>query len=295
MFVGRNFNPRPPRGGRQQSIVRPAGCRDFNPRPPRGGRLRHSFYKVIPRVISIHAPREGGDLRGQFFVTLIANFNPRPPRGGRRNASSTAPPHHPISIHAPREGGDTMRYIRQKSQMTISIHAPREGGDGGGSAADVLAGSFQSTPPARGATSLSRKTLSVFDTISIHAPREGGDHTHGGAPVDADDFNPRPPRGGRHEDTGLTPGDIKISIHAPREGGDITEEAVWYTPDISIHAPREGGDVSLRKWSFLRAVHFNPRPPRGGRRSGDRAGYDGQHFNPRPPRGGRLRVFLLVI
>ena len=38
------------------------------------------------------------------------------------------------------------------------------------------------------------------------------------------------------------------------------------TAEISIHAPREGGDpwppATARRWSY-----FNPRPPRGGRRT----------------------------
>ena len=82
---------------------------------------------------------------------------------------------------------------------------------------------FQSTPPARGATSSGRAAIS-FAAISIHAPREGGDHIaqNGGynrfisihAPREGGDnrkaveqgkeqyFNPRPPRGGRHHVSG---------------------------------------------------------------------------------------------
>ena len=55
---------------------------------------------------------------------------------------------------------------------------------------------FQSTPPARGATSLCSE-ISGKDLISIHAPREGGDQT-----------------------TKNTDSATNISIHAPREGGD---------------------------------------------------------------------------
>ena len=56
-------------------------------------------------VISIHAPREGGDfaLGKDFRVS-------------------------DISIHAPREGGDFAEIV-ENSDMIISIHAPREGGD----------------------------------------------------------------------------------------------------------------------------------------------------------------------
>ena len=83
--------------------------------------------------------------------------------------------------------------------------------------------------------------------ISIHAPREGGRH------YVSDTYN---------ASTG-------ISIHAPREGGDETLLRAGHSKRISIHAPREGGDVVV---VLLLATlrHFNPRPPRGGRLSGNR-------------------------
>ena len=59
--------------------------------------------------ISIHAPREGGDVY---------------PRLGIHTQTV-------ISIHAPREGGDYPR-LGVYAQTVISIHAPREGGDSGG-------------------------------------------------------------------------------------------------------------------------------------------------------------------
>ena len=57
----------------------------------------------------------------------------------------------------------------------ISIHAPREGGDHFIQLHVRLQVTFQSTPPARGATpQLSATFINIVD-ISIHAPREGGD------------------------------------------------------------------------------------------------------------------------
>ena len=56
--------------------------------------------------ISIHAPREGGDVCSLIVPGDVTG----------------------ISIHAPREGGDG----KQKGKVVdvkISIHAPREGGD----------------------------------------------------------------------------------------------------------------------------------------------------------------------
>ena len=78
-----------------------------------------------------------------------------------------------ISIHAPREGGDLGdRHIQ--AGLAISIHAPREGGDRVISLHGGLRVQFQSTPPARGATTL-KPGAAGGRVISIHAPREGGD------------------------------------------------------------------------------------------------------------------------
>ena len=145
----------------------------FNPRPPRGGATVLSDRLSYMLVISIHAPREGGDWRYPRSGGRLCDFNPRPPRGGRPDpdidipCTSTISIHAPreggdatvlpprsgaqISIHAPREGGDTIKLCAITSHTVISIHAPREGGD------DQVTG------------------LDTMGNISIHAPREGGD------------------------------------------------------------------------------------------------------------------------
>ena len=46
---GQNFNPRPPRGGRQQTVKSTASVENFNPRPPRGGRLRSLPFSIRSR------------------------------------------------------------------------------------------------------------------------------------------------------------------------------------------------------------------------------------------------------
>ena len=145
-------------------------------------------------------------------------------------------------------------------------------------------------------------------------------------------FNPRTPRGVRLAADAPTPPHPCISIHAPREGCD-TAIAASYTPldlfqsthpargatcaehcdrhpcGISIHAPREGCDVWAMVPSSM-STYFNPRTPRGVRRS-DRPPERRNHifqsthpargatgcsttttpsqtyFNPRTPRGVR--------
>ena len=82
-----DFNPRPPRGGRQfiryQFTIR---IDNFNPRPPRGGRHILSLVPEPHRQISIHALRVESDLISIFTSIMSTYFNPRPLRGGRRPA-----------------------------------------------------------------------------------------------------------------------------------------------------------------------------------------------------------------
>ena len=147
-----HFNPRPPRGGRRYVKLDHSAPSHFNPRPPRGGRLVRVITKHSGKpVISIHAPREGGDVD---YCIDAANSED-------------------ISIHAPPRGGDGGGHALFEL-VFISIHAPREGGDSAGMVADTIrtdfnprpprggrrrhvrlcygAVRFQSTPPARGAT-----------------------------------------------------------------------------------------------------------------------------------------------
>ena len=77
----------------------------FNPRPPRGGR-RYSAFAVLCRLfISIHAPREGGDL--PIFPASVKPF--------------------PISIHAPREGGDVIQLLRSCVDYLFQSTPPARG------------------------------------------------------------------------------------------------------------------------------------------------------------------------
>ena len=94
---GRNFYPRPPRGGRRRSSQR--ACRswsDFYPRPPRGGRLcpvwpRRGEWRFLSTpsarratdvkataynkaLISIHALREEGDRRWPMQSLPLCGF-----------------------------------------------------------------------------------------------------------------------------------------------------------------------------------------------------------------------------
>ena len=126
---------------------------------------------------------------------------------------------------------------------------------------------FQSTPPARGATSKFTEDENA-NKISIHAPREGGDGIPVQCPLPFSGFQSTPPARGATLERDYIKSRQKISIHAPREGGDnilttqkCTHSKFQSTPPargatrsarqevqelrISIHAPREGGDPAI--------------------------------------------------
>ena len=58
--------------------------RDFNPRPPCGGRRLEDFMKIVGVRISIHVLRVEDDSRCFTLINRIPHFNPRPPCGGRQ-------------------------------------------------------------------------------------------------------------------------------------------------------------------------------------------------------------------
>ena len=59
--------------------------RNFNPRPPRGGRHRFHVQLHILDVISIHAPREGGDASFTVRAVRSTRFQSTPPARGATN------------------------------------------------------------------------------------------------------------------------------------------------------------------------------------------------------------------
>ena len=126
---------------------------------------------------------------------------------------------------------------------------------------------FQSTPPARGATALSwwaatappnfnprpprggrRREVGLRADrarISIHAPREGGDFPDPGNGSGIVNFNPRPPRGGRPTQCVVVYRQIKFQSTPPARGATLSYSKPASSIIISIHAPREGGDCAI--------------------------------------------------
>ena len=122
----------------------------------------------------------------------------------------------------------------------ISIHAPRTGSDMHSTARPLISPRFQSTLPARGATSC------VF-----------GGEKHA-------DFNPRSPHGERRSAPALYRLRSPISIHAPRTGSDVSKFTSMYLLDIQSTLPARGATF----WTMpvrVAICYFNPRSPHGER------------------------------
>ena len=82
---GGYFNLRPPRGGRRSSTTASQTWKTFQSTPPARGATGCPVWEQHEAEISIHAPREGGDVSGIKAMASAIK----------------------ISIHAPREGGDS--------------------------------------------------------------------------------------------------------------------------------------------------------------------------------------------
>ena len=102
----RQFQSTPPARGATSHSVAVCCTSGISIHAPREGGDVYDGYTKIIGVISIHAPREGGDKQGIVVIKVAFYFNPRPPRGGRRDVLPEMMMELAISIHAPREGGD---------------------------------------------------------------------------------------------------------------------------------------------------------------------------------------------
>ncbi len=122
---------------------------------------------------------------------------------------------------------------------------------------------FQSTLPARGATRALNVGLAV-GSISIHAPRTGSDRCRRRTTPLPQYFNPRSPHGERRSWASPPPPSTRFQSTLPARGA--TRRSVQL-----------GGQLP----------HFNPRSPHGERQDGRTPGMEANNFNPRSPHGER--------
>ena len=192
-----DFNPRSPHGERREAAAALRRGAEFQSTlPARGATL---VFVALCGTLSFQStlPARGATEHGSQISLHISHFNPRSPHGERRHTARLNMLLSIISIHAPRTGSDGTAYITNGRAFSISIHAPRTGSDWAdrgdnrrlwdfnprsphgerlslSQVADKSRSSFQSTLPARGATSAVAAGIFTQE-ISIHAPRTGSD------------------------------------------------------------------------------------------------------------------------
>ena len=146
--------------------------KDFNPRPPWGG--RQDVPKNIPlyTCISIHALRGEGDASSPIGSAPASNFNPRPPWGGRHCDGRNDRNHQHFNPRPPWGG----RHHQSRRDHQDRHFNPRPPWGGRLMPHSLLKGKlkFQSTPSVGRATE-SVRMRHYKAVISIHALRGEGD------------------------------------------------------------------------------------------------------------------------
>ena len=194
------FYPRPPRGGRPESVDATVEAIKFLSTPSaRRATLSSLMMKTtvtrflstpsarratlggvgeqMSMLISIHALREEGDVRGSSHGRFDSISIHALREEGDMLCTQSVYLFHPISIHALREEGDYLRRVRSAAATDFYPRPPR-----GGRQRPRTSGSsmqkFLSTPSARRATAC-RRYCRCPGGISIHALREEGDSKNG--------------------------------------------------------------------------------------------------------------------
>ena len=110
-----------------ESLGKPHGTISIHA-PREGSDALGLFFLLGHELISIHAPREGSDRPLWRLSAGGKNFYPRSPRGERLPPSTKTLSYLYFYPRSPRgERPDTYAIIQ--SHKEISIHAPREGSD----------------------------------------------------------------------------------------------------------------------------------------------------------------------
>ena len=222
-----------------------------------------SFFYDAWRPITIHAPREGSDVRG-YAPCLTAEISIHAPREGSDGCLALAQGMGPdISIHAPREGSDTYGTYILGARYNFYPRSPRGERQTGKGRVQVWS-KFLSTLPARGATCYAPNVMIGRKLFLSTLPARGATHFSQVGEHGMIDFYPRSPRGERRAVLSAFHSAVGFLSTLPARGATFLAADLCLVILISIHAPREGSDrtSSLGPHS---SQYFYPRSPRGER------------------------------
>ena len=139
---------------------------NFNPRSPHGERPDGERTRPVFDGFQSTLPARGATGSASAWVQTAQFQSTLPARGATYQALADLPVTIEISIHAPRTGSDEVIATAFALAPNISIHAPRTGSDLYDRHTCENREKFQSTLPARGATSLCAvwQTCSAFQS-----------------------------------------------------------------------------------------------------------------------------------
>ena len=238
--------------------------RDFNPRPPCGGRRYDKLDAMTVKYISIHGPRVGADsTSGQYAQTplTISIHGPRVGADAHCSVQAVLPE---ISIHGPRVGADVLAGGRVVAVPDFNPRPPC-GGRRRSPRSRRHGGDFNPRPPCGGRRSAVRP-VHCGPWISIHGPRVGADassrlvHLYW-----LGHFNPRPPCGGRPVTCSSPSRASRFQSTAPVWGPTSNLTTVLTYPTDFNPRPPCGGRRAIPTTGNKVIGNFNPRPPCGGR------------------------------
>ena len=142
----KNFNPRPPRGGRHYPVSFWLTPDYFNPHPPRGGRLisgnateEEYIFQSTPSVRRT-TRSQGNKLHGGLISIHALREEDDPGNGGM-------PFNVRISIHALREENDKGYFRKFSANWHFNPHPPRGGRLSSANLKLYQSGNFNPRPP----------------------------------------------------------------------------------------------------------------------------------------------------
>ena len=241
-------------------------------------------------IVSIHATRVGGDVKGLAVTQKLI-----------------------VSIHATRVGGDlktwicwvkvqgflstppvwvaTIQGVSEVDQLDVSIHATRVGGDIPSATPPVWPSMFLSTPPVwvatQGVTRVPHYKIEFLSTppvwVATQEPQDRGQddrgfyprHPCGWRPSDVSiiirpkrRFYPRHPCGWRPLEAAEQAAQLGVSIHATRVGGDPHSAAKQVARWMFLSTPPVWVATGVLAVSSTKRLSFYPRHPCGWRQLG---------------------------
>ena len=224
------------------------------------------LHRICLRLcyISIHAPREGSDVRPSAVSPGAKRFlSTLPARGATGGPLLALLVKAGISIHAPREGSDALHLLTTGYSVRFLSTLPARGATQPHNVPSGGTAKFLSTLPARGATKRDA-TLAKSALFLSTLPARGATRRSSRRLPPHTNFYPRSPRGERqpkHVKTGKRGGFLST---LPARGATRILADLFVDNEISIHAPREGSDLLITDM-VLPSCYFYPRSPRGER------------------------------